>query len=339
MPDTNVPDLIGLTQSEAEAKLKSAGLAVGAVTKVNSATAPAGCVTNATPASGTPVSPGSAVKLEVSSGQVAVPNVVGLTQSAGEAKLKSVGLVAGAVKMHRSDVFPADGISRTDPKADTLVSPATEIALDLSSGPKIGSFQKILEIFPIVLFACLGFGVVALIAYIIVYPTGQTFLEKLANKEVARGLITFLIALSTVGIAIILAISTVVLTEGPDGDKRFDRGKQVLSVLIGVLGTIVGFYFGSAPDSAKPAQARITTSALPEGAINKPYLPTSLQATGLTPPLKWSVTPALPSGLTLDNATGTINGTPTAVLPPTQFKFTVTDSATSSSTDLKLEIK
>jgi hypothetical protein len=181
--------------------------------------------------------------------------------------------------------------------------------------------------------------------------TDQTFLGKLAKPEVARGLITFLIAITTVGIAIILAISTLVLSEGDAGDKRFDRGKQVLTTLIGVLGTIVGFYFGSANESAqqKPqteqsqtAATKITTTSLPEGAVNKPYPQTVMQAVGLTPPLKWTVAPPLPAELTLDAATGTIGGTPTAPAPKTSHKFTVTDSAVptvSSTAVLNLEIK
>lgn len=36
-------------------------------------------------------------------------------------------------------------------------------------------------------------------------------------------------------------------------DKRFDRGKQVLTALIGVLGTIVGFYFGSSTEKQTTA--------------------------------------------------------------------------------------
>jgi hypothetical protein len=186
----------------------------------------------------------------------------------------------------------------------------------------------------------------------VVTEDGQVFLQKLADKEVARGLITFLIAIATVGIAIILAISTLVLTEGDAGDKRFDRGKQVLSVLIGVLGTIVGFYFGSAPDTrsrqgtsteqTQTSKPGITTTMLPDGALNKPYPSTILQATGLTPPLKWAVVPALPARLMLDAVTGTIGGVPMAALPKTPFTFTVTDSAApaaSGTAKLTLEIK
>jgi hypothetical protein len=359
----SVPNVVGLTQSAAGEMLKSAGLVVGNVTTVSSATTPKGSVSGASPAAGVPVAPGSAVNLEVSRGpaqvavpnvggttqpsaQVAVPNVVGLTRPAAEAILKSAGLVVGAVKTQHSNSVADGGISSTDPDVGTLVSPGSAVELDLSSGPEPNWTQYI----PTALFALLGIIILGLIVYGITQKD-QKFLTNLANKEVARGLITFLIAIATVGIAIILAISTLVLTEGDAGDKRFDRGKQVLSVLIGVLGTIVGFYFGA--ETASPKQPtpteqtqtsapKITTTTLPDGAVNKAYPSTTLQTTSVTPPLKWSVTPALPAGLTLDATAGTISGTPTATMPKTPFKFTVTDSAApavTSTVELKLEIK
>jgi hypothetical protein len=68
-----------------------------------------------------------------------------------------------------------------------------------------------------------------------------------------------------------------------ENDKRFDRGKQVLTTLIGVLGTIVGFHFGSAsspqalqvPPSA-PAALTITMQALPAVAAKQAYPSVSL---------------------------------------------------------------
>jgi len=90
------------------------------------------------------------------------------------------------------------------------------------------------------------------------------FLTSLANKEVARGLITFLIAITTVGIAVILAISTIFGADGAAEDKRFDRGKQVLTTLIGILGTIVGFYYGAATD-AKSDQ--VATNSPPQQSL------------------------------------------------------------------------
>jgi hypothetical protein len=243
---------------------------------------------------------------------------------------------------------PAGGVSDTNPEAGTLVSPESAIELDLSNGPETDWTQYIVP----GLFVALGLILLGVIGYIVT-PYGQDFLDKLAEKDAARGLITFLIAIATVGIAVILAISTLILKEGDAGDKRFDRGKQVLSILIGVLGTIVGFYFGSAATETKTGQPNvtateqakklaITTSILPNGAVGADYRSTTLQATGGTPPLKWSVTPALPADLTLDAATGKISGKAKAPFPKTKLTFTVTDSATpaaSSSSDLMLEIK
>lgn len=359
MPDSGtipVPNLVGLSRSAAEAQLTSVGLVVGTVTTGSSTSVPQGNISSANPTGGTLVNPGSPVNLEVSGGpaggaaggpaQVAVPTVVGLTRLAAEAKLKSAGLVVGTVEMQHSSQFTDGVISDTDPVAGTLVSPGSAVELTISNGPEPNWTQYI----PTGLFALLGIIILGLIVYGITQKD-QKFLTNLANKEVARGLITFLIAIATVGIAMILAISTLVLTEGDAGDKRFDRGKQVLGVLIGVLGTIVGFYFGSETTSPKQitpteqtqtSAPKITTTTLPDGAVNKPYPSTTLQTTGLTPPLKWSVTPALPAALMLDATTGTISGTPTVAIAKTPFKFTATDSAApavTSTVDLKLEIK
>jgi len=360
-----VPSVVGLTQPDAEAKLKSAGFVVGATKTASSVSTPVGQVSSTDPAAGKSLSRGSAINLEVSSGptsapvtpgsvavlpsaggvsaaqaaapQVNVPDVVGLTQSAAEMKLKTAGLKVGKVRTHHSDSVPSGGISAVNPDEGKLVSQGTQVDLDLSTGPEPSWTQYI----PTILFSTLGAVILAFIGYIVL--SGGQFLGSLAKSEVARGLITFLIAMTTVGIAIILAISTLILPEGDAGDKRFDRGKQVLSILIGVLGTIVGFYFGSQQKPVEQAQPiKIVSTALPEGAANKPYSTTTLQVTGGTPPMKWTVDPALPPELKLDPATGTISGTPKEALPRKTFKFTVVDSATppaSAFADLALEIK
>jgi beta-lactam-binding protein with PASTA domain len=335
-----VPNVVGLTQPAAESALTSAGLAVGAVKTVSSPTAPVGIVTSAYPAVGTPVAQGLPVDLEVSSGpaQVPVPDVSGLTKLAAEAMVRSAGLVIGTAKTEPSNAVPADGVSNTNPPAGTLVNRGTAVDLIVSSGQKADRTQVVL----IVLFSLLCAGILGLIVWAVADKTGS-FLRTLADKEVARGLITFLIAITTVGIALILALSTIVLKGGTDDDKRFDRGKQVLTILIGVLGTIVGFYFGSSLDTKTRTPLAIVTTTLPDGAANKPYPSTILQATGGTQPLKWSVAPDLPADLKLDAANGTISGTPKAVVAKTKFTFSVTDSATPATSSppavLTLEIK
>jgi chemotaxis protein histidine kinase CheA len=77
-----------------------------------------------------------------------------------------------------------------------------------------------------------------------------TLLSQLSRPEVTRGFITFLISFGTIAIAIMLVIAAFI-SEGDNNKtplkERFEMGKGVLTALIGILGTIVGFYFGSAP--------------------------------------------------------------------------------------------
>jgi hypothetical protein len=78
----------------------------------------------------------------------------------------------------------------------------------------------------------------------------------------------------------------------------------------------------------------VTTQAVPSasgnvGALMAPL--TAVTATGGIPPYAWSVSPALPSGLTLNAATGEITGTPLAELTQTTFTITTTDAGSSTS--------
>ena len=349
MPGVAVPNVIGKSKSEAETILNGAGLTVGIARTGEHPSIAAGNVTGSSPAAGTDVDPGAAVILDVSSGpapvatdsaiQVKVPDVTGLTRAAAETALRFMGLAVGPVKNRLSDEVPSGGAVTTNPPPGTPVAPTTAVELILSSGSRLGFLNHL----PTILFAVLGITVLWLIGYIVTQD-GQEFLKQLSNKEVARGLITFLIAIATVGIALILAISTLVLTEGSDGDKRFDRGKQVLSVLIGVLGTIVGFYFGAESSAPKPqTEQRVVTDSLLAGTLNSAYpttpLDTKISTAGMKPPLTWKVTPLLPADLKFEN--GTISGTPKAKSKE-KYKFEVTDSsapAVVKNAELEIEIK
>ncbi len=66
-----------------------------------------------------------------------------------------------------------------------------------------------------------------------------------APMDFARGLITVLFATGTIGIAFMLT-ATAVMANDVAFDVRFGRGKEILTMLIGIFGTILGFYFGTA---------------------------------------------------------------------------------------------
>ena len=70
-------------------------------------------------------------------------------------------------------------------------------------------------------------------------------LKSMAKSGFARGLITYLFAVVTIGTALVLVVSVLTSEPTEENKERFDRGKEVLSLLLGVFGTIVGFYFGS----------------------------------------------------------------------------------------------
>jgi len=99
-------------------------------------------------------------------------------------------------------------------------------------------------------------------------------------------------------------------------------------VLAGIF--LFGFVRCGGDSGPNPGGLAITTSSLPDGAVNQGYS-ASLTAAGGTPPYTWSVSPALPANLALDPATGAITGTPTAQ-GTTTHTFSLRDSSVPAQT-------
>ena len=118
-------------------------------------------------------------------------------------------------------------------------------------------------------------------------------------------------------------------------DAGFDPEKAPKVTLYGT-GNYCGkaeHYFTISENAA--AAPSITTSSLPDGKVGEAYSQT-LTANGTTP-IKWSISGALPDGLSLNKDTGKISGTPTA---DGTAKFTVTaeNSAGSDTKELSITI-
>jgi uncharacterized membrane protein YhaH (DUF805 family) len=79
-----------------------------------------------------------------------------------------------------------------------------------------------------------------------------------SQDDNARNLITFLVAVGTIAIAFLAILTAMVIREFKE---RFAMAKEVLTILVGVLGTIVGFYFGTAATPKENANKNTNANA------------------------------------------------------------------------------
>jgi serine/threonine-protein kinase len=125
-----VPSVDGLGEQKATAALVDKGLVVDRVVRQADDTVPENHVIKTSPAAGTSVDRGSDVTLYVSSGpkQVAVPDVVGLTQREAQQTLGNRGFQFTTTEEGSADQEPGT-VLRQDPAAGTKVDPGSSVAL------------------------------------------------------------------------------------------------------------------------------------------------------------------------------------------------------------------
>ncbi|MEM9222057.1 MAG: hypothetical protein AAGB11_06595 [Pseudomonadota bacterium] len=131
-------------------------------------------------------------------------------------------------------------------------------------------------------------------------------ITELGDPKIARGLITFVITVGTMGIAFTL-IGGVFISSKDSVRERSEAGAQVLTALIAVLGTIVGFYYGSTLDGgAAPAIARQVVS--PPELVEGGTFDVGAVVTGGVAPYAYTITGTVGAGdaqETLISVTGT----------------------------------
>ena len=136
----SVPSVVGLAQADAETALTNAGLTSSVTTAFNDTVA-AGVVISQTPAAATDVASGSVVDLVVSAGPapatVAVPDVIGLSQTAAQTTITDAGLVVGTVSTASSSTVAAGNVISQTPAAATNVAPGSAVGLVVSTGPAL----------------------------------------------------------------------------------------------------------------------------------------------------------------------------------------------------------
>lgn len=133
-----VPDLSGMDQTAARARLETAGLTMNIGSPVEDDTIPAGEFVSSRPGIGESVERGTAVEVSFSSGlgEVEVPNVTNgnYTQDEARRALEAAGLAVGNVSTRNAPGVGADIVVSTDPSPGTPVAKGSEVSLVISSG-------------------------------------------------------------------------------------------------------------------------------------------------------------------------------------------------------------
>ena len=129
-----VPDLRGRTLSEARSLLADLDLEVGTITKTDAPDVAEDEVISSDPAAGTDAAPGSKVDLEVGTGKVEIPNVVGLTQSEAQNALSKVGLQSES-SFRQTDAAREGTVIEQDPTSGRAVESGSTVKIVVAQAP------------------------------------------------------------------------------------------------------------------------------------------------------------------------------------------------------------
>jgi len=138
-----VPDLAGMTVTDAKTAVAGAGLRLGTVTDEPSSEQPQGTVLAQTPKAGAEADEGSSVDVVVAAAATrAVPNVMGLSQAAATAAITDAGFALGAVSAVYDESAPAGQVVDQAPAAGTQLLPNSQVAITVSQGPAPSASPK-----------------------------------------------------------------------------------------------------------------------------------------------------------------------------------------------------
>ena len=136
----SVPNVVSLTQHDAEKAIVASGLAVGDVTRAASDTVPQGHVISQDPKALEPAKEGDKVNMVVSSGKekpidVKVPDLKGKTQADAEKLLADGNLVGVASNPEESDAVAPGQVFKQSIAPGTTVKEGTKVAFTVALAP------------------------------------------------------------------------------------------------------------------------------------------------------------------------------------------------------------
>lgn len=128
-----VPNVANMTQKAAQEDLKNAGFTIASINIENSPTVAKDHVTRTDPAAGTSQAKGTAITIFVSSGQMAVPDVVGKPQSEAQQTLSSAGFSI-TIQTSPSTTVEKGTVISTNPAANAVVAQKSMVTITVSDG-------------------------------------------------------------------------------------------------------------------------------------------------------------------------------------------------------------
>ena len=143
-PQVSVPNVVGMSQSEAEGLLQSRNLQADVHTVPNDQ--PEGTVVAQSPSADTTVDVNTVVRINVASGPqpVGIPDVVGQSYSDALAKLQSLGFA-----VRRQDVAsnePAETVLVEIPSANSVAPQGSTVTLKVSRGPTTTAVPDVIDL-------------------------------------------------------------------------------------------------------------------------------------------------------------------------------------------------
>ncbi len=144
-----VPNITGVTVSDATTRLSNKGLNLGSIESIYNEKYAEGIVISQTPVADATVSSGTKVNITVSKGKQpplgTVPDIKGMSLSEATAKLQTAKMVLGTVTRQASTSYYAEQAAAQDPAAGTQIEEGTKVNIVISTGPGPTSKTKRLE--------------------------------------------------------------------------------------------------------------------------------------------------------------------------------------------------
>ncbi|WP_432564944.1 Stk1 family PASTA domain-containing Ser/Thr kinase [Kineococcus sp. SYSU DK003] len=129
-----VPDVRGRSQADARAALTQAGFTIGDVNTVDDSSVDANLVVSTDPAANSQQAPGTAINVNIASGQVEVPDVTGQTLDEATQTLNGAGLTVNSSESSDAEGEPGTVVSQ-DLTAGTRVEVGSRVTLVVVATP------------------------------------------------------------------------------------------------------------------------------------------------------------------------------------------------------------